>query len=58
MTWLRRLLGRDDPPTLVAQYRQLWRVPADWQHRTTARVVTKRKELAVVKSSQERKGAA
>lgn len=57
---LRRLLNRDDPPTLIAQYRALWRVPADWTLPTSAKVVPTRKPRTIAdwtKKYAERKRA-
>lgn len=39
MSWFRRLLGRDDPPTLVQQMRRLWRLPPNGTLPCSARVV-------------------
>lgn len=47
MTRLRRLLGRDEPPTLIAEMRKLWRVPPTYTVPTSARVVPTRKALSL-----------
>lgn len=54
--WFSRLLGRDDPPTYIAQMRQLWRVPPDWTLPTStgkARIVpAKPKQIELVKGKK------
>lgn len=57
---LRRLLGRDDPPTLVAQMRTLWGLAPTWSVPTstsTARKVSKPQTLDEWKRLHERKRA-
>lgn len=54
--WLLSFLAalRRDPPDrdYLVQLRDLWRVPPDWQHQPTSRVLTKTR-LTVVKTDRK-----